>query len=201
MRSGSISLAAFMSVLSSSALAAQTGDPNVIACEDKSGAEAIAGCTAAIQSGKYKAKELAVMYFDRALEFGRANDNAGAIADYSEAIRFDPQLAEAFKNRGLLYDLRRDSLHAMSDYSEVIRLAPDADAFNNRGNIYWKQNDWVRALADYNDAIRLNPKYALALYSRGVVERQIGRDAESKADIARALAIDPSLDDPNLDED
>jgi tetratricopeptide (TPR) repeat protein len=170
MRSGSIWLAAFMSVLSSSVLAEPTGDPNVIAYEQKSGAEAIASCTAAIQSGKYRGKQLADLHFNRDWEFGKAKDN-----DWANA--------------------------AMADYSEAIRLAPDPAAFNNRGNIYRKQKNWRRALADYNDAIRLNPKYALALYSRGVVQGLIGRDAEYKADIARALAIDPSLDDPDPDED
>ena len=68
-----------------------------------------------------------------------------------------------------------------------------AIVFYNRGQEYHLMWNLDRAIADYSDAIRLDPNYALALYARGMAKDRAGQDAESKADIDRALAIDPDI--------
>ena len=73
-------------------------------------------------------------YFERA--YARADDDLEEqIADYSEAIRLNPEYLYAFNNRG---NARRDAGDldgAIADYDEAIRLDPDdAGAFDNRGN-------------------------------------------------------------------
>ena len=56
-----------------------------------------------------------------------------AIADYSEAIRLQPDYAFAFNNRGVAHKAKGDYDGALQDYNEAIRLQPDyALALNNR---------------------------------------------------------------------
>jgi tetratricopeptide (TPR) repeat protein len=68
-----------------------------------------------------------------------------------------------------------------------------AEAFVNRGNIFQSANTWERALADYSEAARLKPQDAYSLYSRGLVMRALGREAEAAVDIARAKEIEPGI--------
>ena len=81
--------------------AAQIIDPNFKTCLEKSGDEAIAGCTTAITSGKLSTADLAKTFYNRGVEWANKHDYARAIADYSEAIRLNLQYAAAFYNRGI----------------------------------------------------------------------------------------------------
>jgi len=83
-----------------------------------------------------------------------------AIADYTEAIRLNPQSALTFDARGFVYAAKEDYDRAIADYNEAIRLNPEfGTAFNNRGFAYAAKEDYDRAIADYYEAIRLNPVF------------------------------------------
>lgn len=174
--------------------AAQSSDPNVRTCEDKSGAEAIAGCTAAIASNKLSPKNLAVTLTNRGAEYVHLNSYARAIVDFNEAVRLDPKSEVAFLNRGNAYFFQKDYAHAMADFNRAIGLNGQFSmAFSNRGQVYFMQGRYVRALADLNEAIRLNPKNADPLYARGLVKAKLGNSAGSKIDLASALALNPAI--------
>ncbi len=51
-------------------------------------------------------------------------DYEKAIVDCTEAIRFDPQNAEAYYNRGLAWTEKRENDKAIIDCTEAIRLDP-----------------------------------------------------------------------------
>ena len=61
-------------------------------------------------------------------EMGPVN---GALQDYTEAIRLEPDNADAFLNRGIARADKGDVDGALQDYTEAIRLKPD-DAEANR---------------------------------------------------------------------
>ena len=42
-------------------------------------------------------------------------------------------------------------------------------------------------------AIEIRPTYAKALYERGLARARLGQAAASKADLARAIALDPDV--------
>ena len=48
-----------------------------------------------------------------------------AIADYTEAIRLDPNYAPAYEGRGVAYLCKCEYDRAISDYSEVTRIKPN----------------------------------------------------------------------------
>ena len=81
-------------------------------------------------------------------------DLDGALADFDEAVRLDPQDAVAFVNRGDVQDALGDFERAVANYNEAIRLDPqNAAAFFNRGDTRQKQGDLEGAVVDFGEAI------------------------------------------------
>ena len=85
-------------------------------------------------------------------------DKDRAIADYNEAIRLNPNDADAYYNRGNAWSDKGDNDGAIADYNEAIRLIPQfANAYYNRA-LYWEfKNDLAQALTDFRSFARLNP--------------------------------------------
>ncbi|MDP8227814.1 MAG: tetratricopeptide repeat protein [Candidatus Electryoneaceae bacterium] len=69
---------------------------------------------------------------------------------YANAIRLNPQYADAYNNRGIAYYAKGAYDRAIQDYDEAIRLNPQyADAYHNRGIAYEKKGDHRRARQDF----------------------------------------------------
>ena len=116
-----------------------------------------------------------------------AKDYSKAIEHYSNAIKLNPQMAEAYCNRGLAYSDSDEIELAIEDYNRAIELDPNgASAYNNRGLAYSKRGKVERAIKDYNKAIELDPEFARAYFGRGIVyngqeEFELAIDALNKA--------------------
>jgi len=55
-----------------------------------------------------------------------------AIADYTQAIRIDPNYASAYNNRGSAYSNKNDYDRAIADYEAALRINPNyTNARNN----------------------------------------------------------------------
>ena len=162
-------------------------------CAKESGEAAIAACSRAIASGRYRGRDLAELHFNRAVEYGDSRDDANAIADLSESIRLYPYSAAAFFNRAKIWRRKGENDRALADYSEAIRLDPtNPEAYNNRGNILAQQGKTDRALADYDQAIRLHPKYAAAFFNRALLSATKGDQDRALADYSESLRLDPT---------
>jgi len=115
-----------------------------------------------------------------------------AIADYSEAIRLDPNYALAYHNRGRAYVEKNEHDRAIADYSEAIRLDPKyAAACEGRGLAYFYKKEYDRAIADYSEVIRLDPKYAAAYHNRGRAYVEKNERDRAIADYSEAIRLDP----------
>jgi tetratricopeptide (TPR) repeat protein len=115
-----------------------------------------------------------------------------AIADHTEAIRLNPQSANAYIGRGLNWDSKGEHDKAIADYNEAIRLDPQsADAYNNRGLAWTKKGEYDKAIADYTEAIRLDPQDARAYNNRGVAWKRKGNYHEAIANYIEAIRLDP----------
>jgi tetratricopeptide (TPR) repeat protein len=89
----------------------------------------------------------------------RRHFNLKAIADSTEAIRLDPQNADAYCNRGDAHSDGYDYDRAIADYSESIRLEPNvARLYLKRRLQYSRKGDYHKALADLREALRLAPE-------------------------------------------
>jgi tetratricopeptide (TPR) repeat protein len=164
-------------------------------CEGADGAspdQQIDSCSALIQSGTGSKRNLATWFNNRGIGYKAKGDLDHAIADYDQAIRFDPDYAPAFNSRGVAYKAKGDLDRAIADYDQVIRLSPNsAPAFNNRGYAYFTKKSYDRAVADYGEALKLDPRFALALNNRGYayfVQKDYDR---AITDYDRAIGLDP----------
>ncbi|RAM48115.1 MAG: hypothetical protein C6Y22_29610, partial [Hapalosiphonaceae cyanobacterium JJU2] len=100
-------------------------------------------------------------FFIRANEKSDQKDYKGAIADLTQAIRLNPNYAEAHYNRGNARYYLGDKQGAIADYNSAIKINPNlAQAYNNRGNVRSELGDKQGAIADYNSAIKINPNLA-----------------------------------------
>jgi tetratricopeptide (TPR) repeat protein len=120
---------------------------------------------------------------DRGLAHAERGQYDGAIADYTEAIRLNPQGAAAYNNRALAHEATGNHDLAITDFTEAIRLSPKrAEIYYNRGLSYSKTKDHEKAIADFTEAIWLNPKSARAYYDRGVCYAAKGNHDRAIAD-------------------
>ena len=94
------------------------------ACKGDDPDRSIAACTRIIQGRGETAKDSAIAHPERGLSYKSKGDFDRAIADFSEAIRFDPKYAEAYYLRGVVYGNKGDLDRAIADLNEAIRLDP-----------------------------------------------------------------------------
>ena len=82
-----------------------------------------------------------------------------AIADFTEALRIDPQLYEACNNRGLAWLQKGELENAFADLNEAIRLKPDKrHAFYNRALCGGVCGEFEKSRADCDEALKSSCK-------------------------------------------
>ena len=142
----------------------------------------------------------AVAYNNRGFAYdnrGGEGDYDQAIADYTKAIRLDPEHAVAYNNRGFAYrnrgfayiakgdcdQAKADHKQALCDWKKTIQLRSDhahAISYLNMGGLYHDLGDDAQALENYDNTVRLCPNYETDFMDRnfayggqGAVERAI----------------------------
>jgi len=158
--------------------------------------------------------------FERGQTALQKEDYVLAIREFTEAIRLNPNYAEAYLCRGNMYiefmltkDFKVERIPGdgidkikmyidnyelvFADYNQAIRLNQNyAEAYYRRGHMYNNyKGDYSQAIADWNNAIRLDPtKYVTAeMYTtRGTAYYHNGDTNRAIADFKSALQIDPN---------
>jgi len=88
-----------------------------------------------------------------------------------EAIRLNPQDADAYYNRGNAYGSLGQPERAIEDYAEAIRLNPTlALAYYNRGFTYKLQDKKAEAIVDFEKFITLTDNPQLIEMARQQIE-------------------------------
>jgi tetratricopeptide (TPR) repeat protein len=122
----------------------------------------------------------------------RANNQAAA--DYSEAIRLEPDNAVAYNGRGVAWHQLAGYDRALEDFNQAMRLSPDyAAPYFRRGDTYYSLNDFNQAIEDYNRAIQIDPKNKYTYIKRAWVYRFQGDYDPPIADYTVAIQIDPNF--------
>jgi tetratricopeptide (TPR) repeat protein len=115
----------------------------------------------------------------------------GAVQELNEAVRLDPNLAEAYAYRARAYSVS-DNDRALLDAEKAIQLDPRlALGYFARGNAYINKKDYDHAIADYNEAIRLDHKFATAYANRGLAYSNKNDYDRAIADYTEAIKLNP----------
>jgi hypothetical protein len=135
-------------------------------------------------------------FFKRALRRHEQHDWQAAIADYTKALKLDPQSANAFYNRGLARHENNDEDGAIDDFTKAIEIEPAADnAYQARAFLRLQKGDLNGAIADCTKAIELNANEPALYLTRGLALLEQGKDAEADQDFEQILKLDPRLKD------
>lgn len=153
-------------------------------------AEAIRLLTRALDSGQIANGDLAAAHFDRGLAWANSGDYDKAIADYNDAIRFNPHLVDAYHSRGVAWVKKGEYDKAIPDFNQAIRFnAQDAESFDGRGVAWLNKGEYDKAITDFNDAIRVNIHDTVAYFNRGLAGFNLGKFGIAATDFAQKLQL------------
>lgn len=98
-------------------------------------------------------------------------DIDGAIADYTEALKLNPDFVISLRNRGyLLYRYKHENSKALIDINRAIKISPqDAWSYMDRGSVYCGMKNYSLARKDYLQALKISPNNPRILYRLGVL--------------------------------
>src|SRR5260221_235589 len=106
--------------------------------------------SAMARSKSFFARASSAYHSWRGRRYGEKGEHDKAIADFTEAIRLDPTVADTCSGRGWCYAWTGADDKAIADFTEAIRLDPTvADTYSGRGRCYaWTGAD-DKAIADF----------------------------------------------------
>jgi tetratricopeptide (TPR) repeat protein len=113
-----------------------------------------------------------------------------SITAYQNALKLDPDSADAWGNLGIAYQDQQESSKALAAAQKSIELNPlIASSWNNLGDI---QRDYGRpedAIQAYKKSLKLNPKEALVWTKLGDVHRSQGHLADALQPFKKARQL------------
>lgn len=144
-------------------------------------------------------KRLIHAYGLRAADRRAIGDLDGAIADYTEAVRLDPQHHEFLAARSVVNLQKADYEGAIADLETASRLdaanatyrSALARILEERGVAHLQAKDFDRAIADFTKAMELEPSRESLFLHRGAAREQNGQLALALSDYFQAKRINP----------
>ncbi len=165
----------------------------------------ITGCAGVADDETESLKVRAIARVGRALALDRKGDLDGAMADFNDAIRLNPDDSLALSDRGVLWREKGDIDRAIADFTAAIARNPlprstvggrgHVNVYANRGLAYWAKGDIEHALTDFDAAVGRDPQDTEARYHRAQI-RVARRDlAGAVGDLDEVIRSDPKLAD------
>jgi tetratricopeptide (TPR) repeat protein len=111
-----------------------------------------------------------------------------AIAAFTEAIKLDPNYADAYNRRGVAFSWKKNNDSAIADFTKAIELNPKrVEFYVNRGSIYFvEEKKYKLAVDDFTKAIKLDPKNDFLYLTRARIYDALGLENLVEADLQKA---------------
>jgi tetratricopeptide (TPR) repeat protein len=130
-------------------------------------------------------------YYVRGSAFLQRGDYQQALSDYTQAIRLQPDFAEAYGNRQKIYFWQGNYQQAVADGNRAIQLNPDlSTAYIFRGFAHSKLGNIRNQLSDLNQAVARNPRSATAYSYRSYTHYLLSNYPQAIADTEQAVKLD-----------
>jgi tetratricopeptide (TPR) repeat protein len=132
--------------------------------------------------------EVAEVYRRRAKVLEDQRQHERVIADYTEALRLEPDHAGTWYERGWQHRRVGNLEQALADYTEAVKLEPTSWLYRKyRAMAYREKGNTQEALADYTEALRLRPEDADILEDRAGLHARLGDHDAAIADYREAM--------------
>jgi len=118
-----------------------------------------------------------------------------AIPHFREALRINPNLAEAHVSLGLALAHRQKLDEAVVHFRKAAKLKPGvAETHNSLGVALAQQGNLDEAIPQFQEALRINPRFAKAHNSLGVVMARKGRMDDAVRHLREAVRLKPDYE-------
>lgn len=146
-----------------------------------------------LEMSKVTAAEKANIAYQRALLNIQLQDTGAALADFANAVEYEPRHLAAQLGRCDLLLQTGQPAEVEQAYADVVAKFPDEPlVYNNRGMFLQSLGRNDEAVADFTRAIELNTQFVPAYTNRAYSRLQTGRFSEALADLNKSVEIDPN---------
>ena len=110
-------------------------------------------------------------------------ESDSAIAHLEDAIRINPNYADAYYQLGCILDSEKNELEAaIVKYQEAIRLKPNEAAYHSiLAACFEQQGNFTEAISEYEKAIHFNPNDANSYLRLGSIMLDLNQKDQAKA--------------------
>jgi tetratricopeptide (TPR) repeat protein len=134
----------------------------------------------------------AQVYATHAQVLAKSGKTAEALAEFNQAIEFDPNNAQALYGRGLLYQAEKQDEQAIEDFTAANGLKPQqAEPLLGRAVSYLALDKFKEAATDLDEAAQADPQNAQIWSARGQAYERLGDKAKAAESYGRAIGLRP----------
>jgi tetratricopeptide (TPR) repeat protein len=117
-----------------------------------------------------------------------------SISLWSDVIKTNPRIPQAFNNRGHAYSAAHDSEKALADFKQAIYLQPNFEkSYASISNIYREAGRYDSALYYADKALQLKPDMPQALVNRGIAHAVGNNTQAAMTDFNKAIQLQPEM--------
>jgi tetratricopeptide (TPR) repeat protein len=136
---------------------------------------------------------------EKGKELYREDQDTEAVAAFQQAIKVDPELAEAHFRLGLTYEALGKREDAEAEYKKAVdgykkhldANDDDAEAHYNLGQTYANLGQYSDAIREYRQATKLKTDDPDMYYDLGVAHTKLAQYDAAAAAFSKSLEIDP----------
>jgi tetratricopeptide (TPR) repeat protein len=134
--------------------------------------------------------KLPLVHYYLGMAFVRQQDFDRARAEFKKDLTFEPDAAFTYEQLGKVESTLQNNAEAAKDFSRAVKLDPQLiESRMGLARIEEQKKEYSSALAQLDEIIRLQKDNASARYLRGQVLLHLGREKESREELAVATKM------------